>query len=68
MRSTFLGSVDMIAVCSHPISIAKMPKALLQLHSETFSSMLEVSESDGKPIELQDDSQAFRDWSTILLR
>ncbi|KAF8313875.1 hypothetical protein DL93DRAFT_2080813 [Clavulina sp. PMI_390] len=45
----------------------RIPKALLQQHSEAFSSMLDMS-NDGKEerIVLQDSLEAFRDFRSAL--
>ena len=44
----------------------QIPKALLQQHSEAFSSMLDVSDSAEDNIVLQDSLDAFRDFRAIL--
>jgi len=44
----------------------QIPKALLQQHSEAFSSMLDVSDSRGDKIVLQDSLEAFRDFRAML--
>lgn len=44
----------------------QIPKALLQQHSEAFSSMLDVGESREDKIVLQDSLEAFRDFRAML--
>ena len=42
--------------------------ALLQIHSETFASMIEVGSGDGDPIVLDDSAEAFSEFLLVLLR